>query len=266
MQLYKKVLVLKVLLTLCLISNAQSRTELEGRVYSIEAEVMGTHVVNRSSQRATITDGNGFFTIPVEMGDTLIFTAVQFRRKELILTQEILDLKTVTILLEETLTELKEVVVTPYNLSGNIDKDLSKIKIGPLVDASSLGLLDKNTRRMANGFLQTLRLSKYADLVIGYDTLTLEPKIYLVPKIIKIYDDISGNTKKFETYAAIENEITFVEHLRLQYTDAAFTQDLKIPEQNIIDFINYCSFATGFEKIVSTDDQLKLWEFMRDKS
>ena len=266
MQLHLKVLFFWHLLIICSTGSAQSQTELEGRVYSGEAEVMGIHAINLNLQRATITDSNGFFTIPVRKGDTLVFTAIQFKRKELIVTQEILDMELVTVLLEETLTELNEVVVTPYNLSGNMAVDLNNVKIEPIVDASSLGLLNEKTRRMANGFLKTVRVSKYADLVIGYDTLTLEPKIYLAPKIIKIYDDISGNTKKRQEYAAIEDKITFIEYLRRQYTDVAFIQELKIPQENITDFINYCSFDAAFQKIVSTDDNLKLWEFIKAKS
>lgn len=247
-------------------TNAQNHTDLEGRVYSANEDVAGTHVVNRTTLRATITDANGFFAIPVLQDDTLVFTAVHFKRKELVVTQEILDSEPIAILLEEIVTELDEVVVMPYNLTGNIDEDLKQIKIEPVVDASSLGLLKKEIRFKPNGVWKTVKLSKYADLVIGYDTVALQPEIYLMPKIITIYDDISGATKDRKKYAAIEGELALIDYIKASFSEEAFIEELEIPKVRIDEFLNYCTFDVSFDLIVASGDYLKLWEFFKKKS
>ena len=46
--------------------------------------------------------------------------------------------------LVENTIDLKEVTVTPYNLSGQLDADLEKLSLTPAVNSSSLGLPNVN--------------------------------------------------------------------------------------------------------------------------
>lgn len=50
--------------------------------------------------------------------------------------------------MEAVLTELDEVVVTPYNLTGDITRDLKRISTAPVVTASTLGLPNAHVRKM----------------------------------------------------------------------------------------------------------------------
>jgi len=59
---------------------AQTRL-LEGRVYANDNDVTGVVVQNTTTERATITDIDGYFSIPVSLNDTLVFSAVQLKRK-----------------------------------------------------------------------------------------------------------------------------------------------------------------------------------------
>ena len=129
-----------VLLTSSVRSQDVFSGKLEGRVYSEDGDVAATHVLNMTTQRATITDINGFFSIPVTLNDTLVFSAVQYKRKEIVVTSGMLESKLLLIPLEEFLTELDEVVVTPYNLTGDIVKDLGSLDIEPVVTTSTLDL------------------------------------------------------------------------------------------------------------------------------
>lgn len=56
--------------------------------------------------------------IPVRLNDTLVFSAVQFKRKEIVVTEEVLNTRLLFVPLQDVLTELQEVVVMPYNLTG----------------------------------------------------------------------------------------------------------------------------------------------------
>ena len=265
LQLSKHIFALGCFLMVGILTKAQTRTDLEGRVYTANSDVLGTHVVNQNIQRATTTDINGFFTIPVRQHDTLVFTAVQFKRKVVVVTQEILRSELITVLLEDTVTELDEVVVRPYNLTGNIDEDLNRIKIEPVVDASSLGLLNKKIWFKPKGVWKTVKISKYADLIIGFDTDSLKPEILLIPKIIKIYDDISGETKDRKKYAAIEGELALIEYIKALFSEEAFIDELEIPKERVNEFLNYCTLDESFDLIIASGDYLELWEFFKRK-
>ncbi len=84
--------------------------------------------MNITANKATITNNNGFFAITVKLNDTLVFSAVQFKKKRVVVTQDILELELVSVPLDDGITELDEVVVTPYNLTGDISKDLRLLK------------------------------------------------------------------------------------------------------------------------------------------
>lgn len=65
--------------------------QIEGRVYSKDADVAAVHVSNISTQRGTITDVSGYFEIMARLNDTLVFSAVQYEKVELVVTWDILE-------------------------------------------------------------------------------------------------------------------------------------------------------------------------------
>ncbi len=223
--------------------------KLEGRVYSDDGDVAATHVLNTTTQRATITDSNGFFSIPVRLNDTLVFSAVQYRRKEIVITLNLLESKFLRIPLEEALTELDEVVVTPYNLSGDIMRDLSNLDIQPIVTASTLGL--------PNAYVKPISKAE-RELYAA----TANPLMSLDPLI----NTISGRKKMLKKRVERNKIYARTERIREFYGDSLYTSELKIPEEKIDDFLYFCEVDSAFQSLVDTHDRLAIWEFMRKKS
>lgn len=101
---------------------AQSGEEklLQGRVVSEDKDVVGVVVQNLGTQNAVITDLDGNFAIEVRVNDTLVFSAVHFLRKIVPVTDALYNSNFVEVPMQEFVNQLKEVVVTPYNLKGGI--------------------------------------------------------------------------------------------------------------------------------------------------
>ncbi|MDO6519234.1 hypothetical protein [Zobellia uliginosa] len=247
-------------------SYAQEPITLEGRVYSENMDVSATHVLNTTSKKATITTVDGFFDIVVRLNDTLVFSAVQFKRKEVVVTPSVLESKLLIVPLQEVLTQLEEVVVTPYNLTGDMGRDLDRVPVTSVITSHSLGLLNKKARLKPKGMGATLRLNKYLNLVTGYDTLALRPDIRLDLKIVRLADDISGRTKDLEKYKTLEKELDQIEAIRLFFTDFVFVSTLKIPEAHINDFLNYCMVDKGFKEGAKADDMASVYGLMEAKA
>jgi hypothetical protein len=224
--------------------------ELEGRVINQSGDVAATHVINITTDRATITSVEGFFKIGVNLNDTLVFSAVQFKKKEVVVTRSILESKSIFITMEDALTELDEVVVRPYNLSGDITKDLETLKTEPVVTASTLGLPNAYVIPMT----QTERILNEATSGGGF--IPLNP----------ILNGISGRTKMLKKRLAIEEKYARTERVRAFYADSIYAQDLKIPIPKIDDFIYFCEADEAFSGLVDTHDKLKIWSFFRKKS
>lgn len=223
--------------------------KLEGRVYSEDGDVAATHVLNVTTERATITDINGFFAIPVSLNDTLVFSAVQYKRKEIFITQSLLESKSVFIPLEEALTELDEVVVTPYNLTGDMFRDLLNLNIDPVVTASTLGL--------PNAYVKPISKAE-RELFAA----TSNPIMSLDPLI----NTITGRKKMLKKRVERNKKYARTERIRAFYIDSLYTTELKIPEVKINDFLYFCEVDTTFQSLVDTHDRLAIWEFLKGKS
>lgn len=75
------------------------------------------HVLNKTNNKYTVTNINGEFTIDVRYNDTLIFSGLQYKLKEVVISKKKLNSMIVTVFLEESVNELDAVYIKP-NLSG----------------------------------------------------------------------------------------------------------------------------------------------------
>ncbi|NHF60806.1 hypothetical protein FK220_015735 [Flavobacteriaceae bacterium TP-CH-4] len=221
--------------------------KLEGRVYSKDGDVAATHVLNISSQRAAITDIDGYFSITAKLNDTIVFSAVQFQRKELVVTLEMLESRFLSIPLEEAINELDEVIVMPYNLTGDMRRDADRIQTGPVVTASTLNL--------PNAYVELPNQTE-RQLMTATDARSVD----------FVFNAISGRTKRLKRLVGVEKKYARTERVRAFYADSLIVSDLRIPRDKIDDFMYFCEVDTGFQEAVDSKDQLKIWEMMRKRS
>ncbi|MBM1108054.1 hypothetical protein JQC67_18020 [Aurantibacter crassamenti] len=227
----------------------QFHTDLQGRVYSDDGDVAATHVLNISSNRFTITDIDGFFEIPVKLFDTLVISAVQFKQKQILVTLDILEQELFQIHMDDALTQLSEVVVRPYNLSGDLSRDAGNLNTGKIITASTLNL--------PNAYV---KLPSKAERVLF--AATANPLMSIDPLI----NAITGRTKMLKKRVKRNSVYSRTQRVRAFYVDSLFVSDLKIPEDQISAFMYYCEVDAYFQAVVDTHDHLKIWEYLRKKS
>jgi len=179
-----------------------------------------------------------------------VFSAVQFKKKQLIVTKEIISQKIIYVLLEDAVTELEEVVVKPFYLSGNIGDDLKTLKIEPVVTASTLGL--------PNAYVipPTKAERELFEAKSGGGLIPLNP----------ILNGISGRTKMLKKRVARNKKYARTERVRAFYADSIYVQELKIPLNKIDDFMYFCEIDSSFSSLIDTHDRLKIWDFFKNKS
>ena len=244
--------------------QGQQFTELEGRVTSKDNDVVGTHVMNITTQRATTTDINGFFNIPVRLNDTLVFSAVQFKRKEVVVNLTVLNSKFLSVPLEDILTELDEVIVRPYNLSGELDRDLGNKKLEPVVTASTLGLPNAYVKVKTQNERKLFEADHGKFVKLEFDSMFYIPMIAI--NLHKILNRVSGRTKKLKNLVALDEKIALLDRARGYYPDSIYVQQLYIPEKKLVEFFYFCEADSLFEPTAQRDDQLHMWEFFQKKS
>lgn len=246
----KTVLFIALLFNISFAIGQQSSKQLQGRIVSDNADVTGITIQNSNTERATITDFEGNFSIQVREGDTLVFSAVQFKRKILPVSKALMNSAFVQIPLEEFVNELDEVTVQPFGLSGDISKDLTNLQLAKDVSAEALDLPNADVK------IITQSERKLFEATTGSGLVPLNP----------ILNWITGRTKMLKNRVAIEEKYGRTQQVRAFYVDSLFTSDLGVPAKKIDDFMYFCEIDDTFQELVSTGDQLRLWEYLLDRS
>lgn len=230
--------------------SANGRSELRGIVVEDTIGVPDVHILNLSGRTATISDAEGYFRVEVKPGDTLVFSAVRYRRTSLVITNEVLDVSSILIPLVPLVNELDEVVVTPYNLSGNLDTDLGRLPEVNPVSAFSLGLPNAAARRL------TQTENRLHEATTGGGIVPLNP----------ILNAITGRTKQLKKQLALEKRYELAIQMRGYFPDSLYVKQLRIPEDRLADFIYFCEVDSVFSEVANSRDLLRIWDFMERKS
>ena len=212
----------------------------------------GIHVLNKTSNRITITDAYGYFSIPVKLGDTLQFSAIQLKKKEIIVDNYILKSAIIVVYLEELENKLKEVVVMPYNLTGDLSKDISKMEVVVLTE-TTLGLPNAQAEiyTQADRYLYTARSWEYTG-----NKIELDP----------IMNYFSGRTKMLNKRVERNLKNKRLNLVSEIVSDSTFINGLKIPKEHIMNFIFYCEADEDFDAILMAKYKSEIWNFISSKS
>lgn len=224
--------------------------KLEGKVINLNTGIADVHVINTSSNKATITDEDGLFSIAARLNDTILFSAVQYKRMTLVVTRAMLESSSIVVPLEEFINELDEVIVRPYNLSGDLGRDMNSLKTDKVYVAATLGL--------PNAYVKPITQAerKLHEATTGGGLVPLNP----------IMNAISGRTKYLKKVLASQEKYARTMRVREYYADSLFVKYLKIPENKIEDFMYYCEVDNAFSAVVDSHDKLKIWEYLKLRS
>ena len=237
------------LCTILTYGQAKSKI-INGKVVSPNKDVTGVTIQNITSKFATISDFEGNFSIRVSLGDTLVFSAVQFRRKTIPVSKALMNSTFIQIPLEEFVNKLREVTVRPFGLSGNIENDLTNLQFKKGVSAETLDLPNANVK------IITQSERKLYEATTGSGLVPLNP----------ILNWISGRTKRLKNKIAIEKRNNQTQKVRGFFIDSLFQSDLGVPIQKIDDFMYFCEVDNDFQELAALGDQLKLWEYLLSRS
>lgn len=249
-------------LFLCSISSfAQStpRKDIKGEIHVPEGyEPEGIHIYNKSSGYGTSSDSAGSFEIPMGIGDTLHFSAVQFAALEVVITPEIIDAGKFSVEIREGLNELPEILIRSHELTGNVREDLDRIKVPQLPSFPSMQDLDK---------LEPEKMSPKNSVVNeiggGANHLSLLIKGYrlLFPKRVKVKKPAPPQTQ----WSAYE-QVVLEKDLRARFDDQFFLENFGVPVAEISAFVGFVA-KNGFSRsLLNKDKEMELIQFLMGKS
>lgn len=234
--------------SLFLLGQKSNRVLISGSVENKENEVEGISIFNESSGLGTITNEEGKFTIDVQEDDVLLFSAVQFQKFKVVIDKGVIKEKKLRVFMNEVVTVLEEVIVRPYDLTGNVRVDVARIKVQlPEMDKTTLREKTYETFDFKPDFLSPV-VNTAADVPNysnGIDMANIFRTVFLKRK-----DDKRNQPKTLDT------------EIRKIYSNEFFQQNLDIPEEEITPFISYCENQGLTYDLVEDKNQLKLIDFL----
>lgn len=117
-----------VLVSPFLMAQDIQRVKIEGIIHVPEGDdAEGIGIYNISSQKGAVTDEEGKFIIEAAENDRLQIYALQYQSFVVVVDKGIIERRKTNIYLNPAITQLDEVIIRPYDLTGNVQADVKKI-------------------------------------------------------------------------------------------------------------------------------------------
>ena len=227
----KKLLFLLVLFaTVAGFSQDDERRLLMGSVIYMNVAVPNENVINSTSERATITNDQGHFKINVKVGDQLVFTAVNYNIKVVTITEEILANNRLVVEVNEKVTELDEVVITPDQQERFLKLKNEEFKTYEYEIDRSTEVENISLSQSERGMQDGLNFVNIFRAIFKSQNESDEPG----PKL-KVSDV-----------------------LRQVYDDSFFVVDLAIPQDRIDEFLIYCDTRMPAQSLLKKENEFQL--------
>lgn len=203
---------------------------LKGKINAYITNLEGVSVINKRTEQAVFTNQMGDFSINAQEGDTLVFSGLQFKRKEVVLCEDDFGDKILNIHLVAVARELNEVTIINYSN----------------INAVSLGIISPNQKKYTPAERKYASASSFRQNPLG-----LDPIINL----------ISGRSAMLKKGIAIEKKETYMGTLEKMFTDEYFVNKLGLPSEYIKGFEYYVVDNQKFTRVLDTKNRTSI-EFL----
>ncbi|MBD0779857.1 hypothetical protein HPE56_18825 [Maribacter sp. ANRC-HE7] len=214
------------------------RSFLRGQVLYRNSFVPNENVINTTAQNATITNDRGEFVIRVKEGDELIFSAINYQLRVVIITKEIIEKGRLVVEVNEKVTELDEVVVTPEQQEKFLQVKNEQFKEYEYD-------VDRSTE------VENIAMPQYQrGMKDGINFVNIFKAMV--------------NTKK--TPEEKREPLKLSQVMRQVYDDEFFVNDLHLPQDKIDAFLIYCDNRMRTSTLLKKENEFELIEFLVNHS
>jgi len=215
--------------------SAQQRKLIKGKLLYKNNNVIAANVINNSSQYNTITDTDGEFQIPVNKGDEIVFSSVEFKFKSVVITDKILNKNRLIVNITERVNILDEIVISPENTQKFLDLKEEEFKGFDYAQ-------DKSTK-LDNTILRQGQLYNGIDFI----------------NVAKLITKLILNSSEEQKKTLIPSRI-----LPYVFDNKFFIGELGLREDQIIDFMEYLDEELPSNKLLQKSQQFLLIDYLYD--
>ena len=221
-------------LFICSLGYSQEEIILEGKILADSLDNTRINIFNLTQKTGTTNSDLGKFSIKVKENDTLIFSSVQYETVSLRISKKNISQKFLTIKLIEKVVYLDEVLLRNIELTGNLTQDIDRIKTFnfyeniPVSYKPKLTSIGRKLFTAKNGAL---------DIVIN----TISGRLQMLEKA----------NKNEQLTLDVQKGIDAID-------DTIFINWLKIPKEEIKNFVYYCASNSIYRKLIAQNNYLEI--------
>lgn len=231
------------------------RVDIKGHIFAKD-DVEGIHILNKSSNTFTISNGVGEFSISAKLNDTLTFSGVSYTLKDVMVGEDMINSKSLTIYLTESITALDEVVVGKI-LTGDLSVDLANSGVERGINFFDLGIsgytgkpkTQSERRLFTAGDFKPIHL-----LALLGGSLPLDP----------IFNAISGRTKLLKHRVHLENVDQCILKTKDNLAEILFAAH-PLEKHYHTEFFYFCADDPQFDTLCVIKDDFIMLDFLKEK-
>ena len=228
-----------------LIAQSFDSTLISGRISVPDPDdAEGIVIYNITAKKGTITDSSGSFFLNVKLNDVVLIQSVQFDPVRITVDRGIVSSKKMMVTLRESVNKLEEIVVSPTDLTGNIEVDVNRVPIEKFKPDSTV---------------MPYVAGMYADAG-PKDNVAMDDETWRYGlNFVNIFRLLVNKRDQGKFDASAEDD------LAKMYNNDFFKKNLDIKEKNIGRFMDYVA-ANGLTKsMLQKGNELNLIQFLLKK-
>ena len=240
------------------IAISQSQTVvLSGNIIA-EDDVEGIHILNISNGENAVTNQRGAFEILAKENDTLEVSGIIYEPMRIVLSAKHINDKYLAVRLDKRINLLDEVLVGKI-LTGSLDSDISNSETQTL-DLQKLGVPGYYGKQLTQAERRLADATGGKNFSIGGGIGGVGAGFNLNPLLNKI----SGRTKKLKHHVVLDNQRTYIEKLKSQYSELLF-ENHNLTEGQKNEFFYFCSDDETFNTLIKQQNDALVLNFLFNK-
>ena len=239
-----------------LCAQEPDRVEVSGKIYVDIEDVENVTIYNKSANKGTITNAEGEFKIVVGLNDEIQVSALQLKPFNTRVTADVIATKSLKIYLLEQVNSLAEVILLPYNLTGNLETDVANVKlVTPIVFSfgsfNNFEMPDDEYSAVENIATNQGKIRYQADAVAIVGAL--------VGLLVK-------NKKKESADFKDPRLETPISKWANAFPKSYYIENYNIPVDKVSDFISFLEYQDGPESLLNENNEIERIAYLHKQS
>lgn len=242
------------------VSQTINRIEVSGSIIVEGDDITGIAIFNASSNKGTITDEKGAFTLKVALNDVIEVSALQYQNIIFKVNEDIIKSKKISLFLIEEINKLDEIIVTKKGLSGNLNTDIKAAKTFKLKnDALYFGIRNNTSYSYEND-----ALSNVDNIAVNMQNRSMVNGLNIVNVVDQLLLPLFRSEVSNKKKVGIPD--VPVEAIKYYFGSEFLVNNFNIPEHRVEEFIRFVERDDFDFTLLNYGKEMEFLELLNKKS